>query len=70
MPILGGDVYEIIDGKFSNKGEGWSYERKADESYEEYIYNSIEKSIKYITDYPKRYDPNIYFVLVPPLNIE
>jgi hypothetical protein len=65
IPILGGDVYEMKNSIISHNYDNWYYERKEDESFAEFVSNSIEKATEYIRNYYRNCDPNIFFVLVP-----
>ena len=51
IPILGGDVYSLIDSTIEDLGDNWYYERTPSESYYNYVQNSCYRSESYIRAY-------------------
>ena len=61
IAVLGGDVVNINNnGYFEYNYDNWSYNRKEGESEVDYVLRSIEKAIKYISNY-KLNNANKYF---------
>ena len=61
IAILGGDVVNINNnGYFEYNYDNWSYNRKKGESDVDYVLRSIEKAIKYISNYKLN---NVYFCI-------
>ena len=48
IPILGGDVYENIDGKLQPNLDNWYCEPKKEEAKIDFMYRSIKKAKIYI----------------------
>lgn len=51
IPILGGDVYSMINSTIENSGDNWYYDRTPNESYYDYVQNSCNKSESYIRNF-------------------
>lgn len=67
MPCYGGDVIKEKDGNFAfdYKDYGsWYYNRRENETQEQYVANSISEAEKYINNYPERHG-NYYYIIVP-----
>jgi predicted aspartyl protease len=62
IPILGGEVYKIVDGCFELTYDNWFYSRKALETDLEYLENSVHRALKYIENYP---DNSAFFAITP-----
>ena len=61
IAVLGGDVVNINNnGYFEYNYDNWSYNRKEGESEVDYVLRSIEKAIKYISNYKLN---NVYFCI-------
>jgi hypothetical protein len=64
VAVLGGDVYQINDGRADDRGEGWYCDPEADEPNQRFVSRSIEKARDYITRYPEL-SPEPLFAIVP-----
>ena len=49
--VLGGDVYELVDGELESNYDNWYCDRETDELLENYITRSINKARSYIANY-------------------
>jgi len=65
IPILGGDVYEVINGVFQSNYDNWYCEPLPEETRSEFVNRSVNKAKKYIEDYKAKELDKIFFVLVP-----
>ena len=65
IPILGGDVYVLTDGRIEQTYDSWHCDRLADEPETDYVKRSVEKALDYIDRYTL---DSALFALVP--NIE
>lgn len=63
VPVLKGDVFELIEGSIENNYDGWQCYLEKGESISDFIARSAEKAIDYIEDYPT--DSTVLFVLTP-----
>ena len=63
-PILGGDVYELVNNKLQMNYDNWFCDKLANESKSEFLSRSILKAKNYINNHNK-VEAQIYFVLVP-----
>ena len=61
IPILGGDVYAVVDGRASPNYDSWYCDRAKDESENEYVCRSTALACEYITNYP---NGGVLFVIV------
>ena len=64
IPILGGDVVELRDGKFRHTHDNWHINRRDFESKQKFLSSSIKITRNYIQGFDT-YDRNVFFVLVP-----
>ncbi|HET9825991.1 MAG TPA: Imm40 family immunity protein [Chitinophagaceae bacterium] len=65
IPVLGGDVYENIEGVIRPNYDSWHCDPLSDEDKVNFIKRSISTAERYIQAYPIK-DPNkIFFALVP-----
>ena len=62
--VLGGDVYEAIDGEAEPNYDNWFCDRKDDEKLNDYVERSIKHAHSFVTKYsnPNGRDP--LFVLI------
>jgi hypothetical protein len=51
IPILGGDVCFVINGKIQYTGDNWSFSKKDDETLRQYTERSYQATFDYITKY-------------------
>lgn len=65
VPILGGDIYEIIDGILQSNYDNWYCDPQAGESEGEFLNRSLAKAEGYIRAYHAKDPDKIFFVLVP-----
>ena len=65
IPILGGDVWKVADGRLRTR-DNWYAEQRADESQEEYVHRSHCESRDYISRYPEAGPQEVFYVLVTP----
>jgi Immunity protein 40 len=66
VPILGGDVYEIVDGRFSLTYDNWYCQKEDFPSEEEYVKSSAAKARDYVTDYADPVDGTVLYRIVFP----
>lgn len=64
ISILGGDVYQSINGVIKLNYDNWFCEQLGNEPKEAFIKRSISKAKDYINNYPDVLS-EIYFVIVP-----
>jgi hypothetical protein len=62
IPILGGEVYKMVNGNLDLTYDNWYYNRKTAETDLEYLENSTNRALKYIENYP---DSNAFFAIIP-----
>lgn len=65
ISILGGDIYENIDGIIQSNYDNWYCEQLPEESKSAFLSRSITKAREYIEDYQRAPSTMVYFVLVP-----
>ncbi|GHV03681.1 hypothetical protein AGMMS50229_03410 [Campylobacterota bacterium] len=65
IPILGGDVCELRNGRIEYNYDNWYCNRLANEFNLNYITRSIDKAREYVKKYPIREYDKIFFVLTP-----
>jgi hypothetical protein len=65
IPILGGDVYEIIDGVLQSNYDNWYCDPSSEETKIDFIKRSVAKAKEYIESYSVREPDKIFFVIVP-----
>lgn len=63
-PVLGGDVFELIDGHPEPNYDNWYCDRQENEELENFILRSIKYSRDYINNYRNRGGRETFFVLV------
>lgn len=61
IPILGGDVYKIVDGKIYKTYDSW-YINKSDE--DDFYHKSYEKARSYILSYEERNEGQFVYAIV------
>jgi len=64
ISVLGGDVYELNEGEPESNYENWFCDRETDELREKYVFRSISKARKYITNYRNQNNKKELFVFV------
>lgn len=65
IPILGGDVYEIIDGSPKPNYDNWYCDPLAGETDIDFLNRSVTKAENYIKAYQDEESDKVLFVLVP-----
>jgi hypothetical protein len=66
VPILGGDVYEIINGVLQSNYDNWYCDPLPGETRKDFVNRSINKARNYIETYKGQgLNNNYFFVLVP-----
>ena len=65
IPVLGGDVYEIREGRPHPIGENWSCNQEHDEPFTQFVERSASKATDYLTRYPTTAPDSHKFVVVP-----
>ena len=63
VPIVKGDVLELMEGCIEKNYDGWECEFQSGEPIIDFIKRSMYQATDYIEDYPT--DANILFVLTP-----
>lgn len=61
LAVLGGDVLDHKTGEYQHNYDNWYLNKTTNETWENYVINSIEKTRAYIDKYP---DKDAIFVLV------
>lgn len=64
VPLLGGDVYEVIDSVPESNYDNWFCDQDDNESLQEFVSRSIKYAKDFIINYEKLSDKEIFFVLV------
>lgn len=64
MIVLGGDVYEYYNTKIVPTQDNWSCDREEDESLDEFLKKSLEKTIYYIKSFDDESAKHLIFVPV------
>ncbi len=64
IPILGGDVYEIVDDRMESNYDSWHCDRNPEEGIDEFVERSAGCARKYISNYNNPRGRKTYFVLV------
>ncbi len=65
VPILGGDVWQMVDGKLQLEYSNWYMDRMDGESEASYAARSIAATVAYLHKFPDAEDGTIFYVLVP-----
>ena len=63
VPIVKGEVLELMEGSLEINYDGWECAFQSGEPIIDFIRRSMNEAIDYIEDYPS--DPNILFILSP-----
>lgn len=61
-PILGGDVYKLVNGRIESTSDSWYCDRKESEPSYDYVVRSYHIACDYIRDYPGK--ANTFFSIV------
>ena len=61
-PILGGDVYKLVNGCIESTSDSWYCDRKESESLYDYVVRSYHITCDYIRNYPDK--TNTFFSIV------
>lgn len=61
-PILGGDVYKLVNGRIESTSDSWYCDRKESESPYDYVVRSYHTTCDYIRNYPAK--TNTFFSIV------
>ena len=62
VPILGGDVYKLVNGRIISTSDSWYCEQNGSETPYEYLVRSYHVACDYINKYPD--NANIFFSIV------
>lgn len=65
IAILGGDVCTNENNRIFPNGDGWYSDPLPNESMEDFLKRSIDKTRTYIENYPQREDVRLFFNIVP-----
>ena len=65
VPVLGGDVYEEIEGSIRPNYDSWHCDKLPKESNHEFVVRSIGQARSYIQKYNVNDYKKVLFVLVP-----
>lgn len=65
VPVLGGDVYEMIDGILQPNYDNWYCDPLNEEARKDFVNRSIDKARSYIEGYTLKDFNSVFFVLVP-----
>jgi len=65
VAILGGDVYELIEGKLSSNGDSWYCECSDGEQKSQFAVRSIKRARQFILSYRPPNNGSPFFALVP-----
>lgn len=65
VPVLGGDVCELIDGVIQYNYDNWYCEQMQGEPKTDFIIRSIGKAKEYIENYNGKDPDKIFFAFVP-----
>ncbi|PID44174.1 MAG: hypothetical protein CSB47_11585 [Proteobacteria bacterium] len=64
IPVLGGDVYEMVDGYPEANYDNWYCDRNANEELEDFVARSAGNARDYIESYSNLSGQETYFVLI------
>lgn len=64
VPVLGGDVCELINGVIQYNYDNWYCEQMEGESKSDFITRSIDKAEEYIKNYSSKDQDRIFFSFV------
>jgi len=65
VPILGGDIYRVMNGRPCATGDSWFCSSRASESLDAFIVRSCNESMKYLEEYDITYSDDTLIVIVP-----
>ena len=65
IPILGGDVYETVNGNIQPNYDSWYCNQLQGEVKDDFVVRSIGVSESYIRNYDKSTVESVLFILVP-----
>ncbi|MDP2890916.1 MAG: Imm40 family immunity protein [Bacteroidota bacterium] len=65
ISILGGDVYEYVDGIIRSSYDSWYCDSHSGEAKRDFVKRSIEKAKSYIEAYKVEDVNKVFFVFVP-----
>ena len=64
IPILGGDVYVFINGKYKSTNDHWALDQIPGESRHEYVSRTVSNAKYCVELYTKNHGHSVRFVLV------
>ncbi|OFX44949.1 MAG: hypothetical protein A2W95_08180 [Bacteroidetes bacterium GWA2_40_14] len=67
VSVLGGDVYEDIDGVIQSNYDSWHCDTLSGESKSDFVRRSLIKARTYIEEYNTKRPDKVFFVFVPNL---
>lgn len=62
--VLGGDVYQLVDGNLESNNDNWYCDRNGGEDTDTYLDRSISISRQYISSYHHSNGQDAFFVIV------
>ena len=65
VPILGGDVYRLVNGALRSNYDNWYCDELPNEFLSDFVIRSIDKAKQYIESYNIKKGDDIFFTLVP-----
>lgn len=65
IPVLGGDVYEMVGGSLELIYDNWYCNQNVDEDLEHYVVRSTSRARNYIKGYNNPRGREVFFTLVP-----
>ena len=65
VPILGGDVYRLVNGALRSNYDNWYCDELPNEFFSDFVIRSIDKAKQYIESYNIKKGDDIFFTLVP-----
>lgn len=66
IPVLGGDVYEMIEGNLTSNYDNWYCNRNENEELNDFVTRSIIHAREYINNYTNPSGRETFFVFVTP----
>lgn len=64
LSVLGGDVYELIDGAIEPNYDNWYCDKSENESLNDFVHRSANQARQYVSDYSTASGRDALFVLV------
>lgn len=64
IPILGGDVFRVVNGAISLSYENWDCKSTGDPTTEKYLKDSLIQAEEYIRSFPDPEDGTVFYQLV------